>query len=938
MKPIKQKDIDSLLLLPRYFESISYSEREKKVVDCFLLAKQFNQGKNYWSQKQLKWNLWEKKNIYYFPIQGKWLYIGEAYYNFLQDDFKLLICDLQIPTLFKPLKIERIYQKSNRKVGWFGMGWRTEFESFCKVSNDYLEVSFYDGCQEVFQRKDKKWENVNSHSLAQVVSIDVQQQEIIVEKKGIVYIFYWDGRLKKIGNLYQQFFQLFYQDGTSIVSHIQTSCHKKIYLSFMDGKIEKVTDFYGRTLKYYYTSDYLSEMVQMNGQKYQYHYDTDTQTLRQILNPENQSAFQIELTKDCKIKNVFADNQMEWKLQSHPREFQFQLTNVKNNQKLSYTYTQEGYIQDIYLNSERLYHMLYDDLGNLIQLENRRNRVLTFQYNKKKQCVYKSWANHWREYHYHADGSCYKIKDDHGFETVLFYNKQRKIIQKRQLIAQGVLRTVEYTYDMRGRKETFIDANKNQIQYLYENDTQVFPSKIIFPNQYTIENNYDPLERIILREDQNGTVAYKYNKMGLLVKTIFPNQLEDFVQYDALGKIKEIISPGEWKYSKEQKIKPRGFRFQYDLSGKLQSIIDPEGALFSVAQGNEEKRTEKVKAYMHVNFIGKPVEVWTPYLQINGKEYYQFSQFQYDKNMNCVQHRIGQQWVKKKEKPVSFQTINYAYDDRGNLVHIHTSSGMDIHYFYQGQSKCIKMKQKIKNTLDYIVAYKYNESGLLYKKIERLHRDDLDSSIQITLSNDAVYVYIETLFSYDEEGNLISILFPDKELVMISYHANGEIKTPTYLKGLERTVYEELGLSNKKTHQIIPQSVEYDFIYNLNGQMIQATAKSPTLLTKRYDYNALGHVERISDERGDTKIIYGSNHRIAEILFPNQTRIRLSYDAANNITAYVDPEENYYIYEYNSINKIKAIYLNGERIKSFTYEVNGQLYNPINLGEFSSEM
>ena len=66
MKPIQQKDIDSMLLLPSYFESEIYNEKEKQVIHHFLLANQLNQGTSYWSQKRLKWNKKQKKEAVLF--------------------------------------------------------------------------------------------------------------------------------------------------------------------------------------------------------------------------------------------------------------------------------------------------------------------------------------------------------------------------------------------------------------------------------------------------------------------------------------------------------------------------------------------------------------------------------------------------------------------------------------------------------------------------------------------------------------------------------------------------------------------------------------------------------------------------------------------------------------------------------------------------------
>ena len=107
--------------------------------------------------------------------------------------------------------------------------------------------------------------------------------------------------------------------------------------------------------------------------------------------------------------------------------------------------------------------------------------------------------------------------------------------------------------------------------------------------------------------------------------------------------------------------------------------------------------------------------------------------------------------------------------------------------------------------------------------------------------------------------------------------------------------------------------------------MIQTILKSDPSFVRQYFYNALGNVEEISDGKGQiTKIIYGPNHRMAQIFFPNQTSIRLSYDAAGNITEYINQNGEHYIYEYNSINKIKTIILNGKVIERFTYALNGE--------------
>ena len=126
-----------------------------------------------------------------------------------------------------------------------------------------------------------------------------------------------------------------------------------------------------------------------------------------------------------------------------------------------------------------------------------------------------------------------------------------------------------------------------------------------------IHNTYDVLERKVLKKDQNGIAIFKYNMMDFVVKTIYENDLEDFIRYDSVGNIIEIISPEEWKQAKKNQMRPRCFGITYDFSGKIDTVVDPDGQLFIIEGIEQNQGKKEEKSYTRFNFVRKPLETWT---------------------------------------------------------------------------------------------------------------------------------------------------------------------------------------------------------------------------------------------------------------------------------------------------------------------------------------
>lgn len=439
---------------------------------------------------------------------------------------------------------------------------------------------------------------------------------------------------------------------------------------------------------------------------------------------------------------------------------------------------------------------------------------------------------------------------------------------------KGIVTT--YEYDERGRE---ISRTLN---------TREGEERIITTEWHNI------LRKPITINDGNRMTEFNYDVKGNLLSKIIRDKAENTsikqtFKYNNFGQLTEIDGPRTDVADIS--------RFVYDLSGNLTTATNALG---------------HITRFTSYDAHGRPAEVIDP----NGLT----TKLSYDKRGRIVSRIVGQKSTSyfydgvgqllKVILPTG-DAISYTYDDAHRLTDIRDSTGARIHYTLDAADNLIN-------------AEIFDEDGNLSRESKATF-NHLGSLQKIISSNNR-----ETLFEYDENGNVTTItdpllrqtffnldaldrtrevIFPDESSIKIDYDMNDQVTTVTNAR---ESVVTYTRNSLAQTKQVESDDFE------------------PYVIAQQYD--KAGNVKSKVEARGiTTSYTYDALNRLTSISAPNVTTSVYSYDAGPNgkgrLTSMAD-ESGSTSFVYNSQGRIDSVsrMLNGLSLTTrHVYDTAGRL-------------
>lgn len=550
----------------------------------------------------------------------------------------------------------------------------------------------------------------------------------------------------------------------------------------------------------------------------------------------------------------------------------------------------------------------YDQYGRIITSTDAENNTTSFEYGEEdvnKPALVKDAAGNITKYKFDKAGRVTRvttgygivkmkyddcdrithITDAEGHTTILSYDKAGNMtgaITPKQYILKGK-NAVGYTfaYDAMDKLIKTIDPLGNVFSAKYdENGNKI---KEINPNFY----NHT--------EDDGVGIEYRYDTNHRRIHTIFPDGNMSKIKYDPQGNITKTIT---WKdYDRTLDDGP-GMQYTYDEMNRLTSIIDPEGNVIKKyiydedgrilkeidAKGyssadNDEERWGTVYKYNLADWL---LEKRTPLQQKDGEVYYNIIEYVHDRNGRVVQEKRSPEYVTETGYPKKWNTINYKYDPKGNVIEVTDSLGASITYEYDCMGKKTLEKIRINDKKYKVTRYEYNGVGKPVKIIRELDGEDLSG-----FGDEKVLA--EKLYKYDPNGNLIEVISPEGYLTVLEYDdANRRIKSTLYQP---QEGAKQPGSGYCAVLKTTARSVSYE--HDRAGNLTKQILPNGGIIVNEYD--EMNRRVRVTDPDGNTT--------------------RIFYDTSGNIIKYVDPE-NYVpeeddglgtTYLYDSMNRLMQI-------------------------------
>ncbi len=311
---------------------------------------------------------------------------------------------------------------------------------------------------------------------------------------------------------------------------------------------------------------------------------------------------------------------------------------------------------------------------------------------------------------------------------------------------------------------------------------------------------YDALDRVLTEVTPTGTTSYAYD--GLVTTITDPrNKVKKLTKdaFDNLVKVEEFNSGSTYTTV-----------YEYTLTNKLKKITDALGNIRTFTYDALDNLTQQ--DMVHKSSVANPAH-WT---------------YTYDKNGNVL----------SKADPKS-QTTNYSYDALNRLLQENFTGKTGIEYaltYDQGSGQLGRLTHVVGSD-GLITDYTYDKQG---------------KPLTVTRTIDGTS-YVLT-YTYDWNGNVTSITYPEGERVDYLYNSAGQINQVNKVKNGVTTVlaqgvtYSPLG---QITHLQRGNNVTTDYTYDANQSYrltrLRTVSGSVVLQDIAYTYDANGNILTLID-------------------------------------------------------------------------------------------
>ncbi len=600
---------------------------------------------------------------------------------------------------------------------------------------------------------------------------------------------------------------------------------------------------------------------------------------------------------------------------------------------ITYTYTEEGYLQSITnpltQNTTYAYDEFgqrtaitnslgitttyeYDDLGRVINTTDALGRVSHTEYDNAGRVV-KSVRNYdplrpqnddnqyniVTTYAYDVRGNQIAVTDTYTNTTQYIYNDAGLLINTIDPLGHTITNTyneagqlitvtnalgdkTSYVYDEAGRQTSVTDALGHATHTVYNLDGTIANS--IDPLGHEITYTYDNLDHLIATTDElNGVTTSEYDALGNVITST--NALGDITtyQYDALGRLIKQTDPlgGETEYfydevgNRIQTIDPRDHAttYSYDDAGRLVKVTD--------AFGNE--------THYEYDALGRQTAI----IDDEGNR----TEYTYDALDRVI----------AVTDPLT-RTTTTQYDALGNVLSVTDANDKTTSYEYDDLYRQIRQTDALSGT----ISYTYDALG------NRLTSTDANGHT--------------TTYQYDALGRNISVTDPLTKTTNTYFDAAGQVISTT--NALGKATYYKYDKLGRQISITDPNGSKTDQSYDAAGNLISTTDANDVVT--HYEYDKLSHLTAVVENYKPgfsanneinvrTEYTYDENGNRLSIKDANGHITTFAYDELNRVTEESDPLDHTWTFTYDSLGRKATVTDANNVTATYIYDDAGQL-------------
>lgn len=522
------------------------------------------------------------------------------------------------------------------------------------------------------------------------------------------------------------------------------------------------------------------------------------------------------------------------------------ITDTDDNETVYKRDTKNGTyaVSEIRNSDETTSSFVFDEQFNVLQSVDENDIKNSYTYDSKGNVLTEIYPNGKTMYEFDEKNRLKNITNPDGVKTIYRYDGENLAS------IQNVDETITYKHDSFGRE-----------------------TKVVFPNQTTLETNYDDTGNTINVKEGNGkSTKSTYDQYGNIMVKEIDGERSVTYEYDPLyPNVITSIKDGNGKIT----------RYKYDKNGNLNHIIDAKGRSKTFEYNDNDQLIKE-------NFPSMTTA------------------FKYNSNG----------YLEQETKP-SGNKINYSYNDMGQIENIEISTA--------SLGKVLERAQTYNDNGDLeSVIYNATDSGqnLLKKEFSYNDRAQLEAFTQgkyeIVYSYDQNEQPQKSLVSYNDKNNLWKIeqtlLYKDDGKRDVLSVGIDDQKFMIFNYNYDLVKNEKKITVNENLYQKIHTQNQNNLI-----KRIEYTQGNNIVLFFDYSYDASGNVQKEENSYGNLSFIYDNNNQLIQETLSDGKNYTYSYDEVGNR---IERElgEKTDLYSYNNSNQIES--KNGIKYK---YDLDGNL-------------
>ena len=791
-----------------------------------------------------------------------------------------------------PLAWTRHYGSQQAHEGLLGRGWQTPADARLELQDDL--VLFYDGSPgaAVFETLpvDKPVMEASNGALLSKTADGYS----VTQKSGLRYHFaepFAAGQtpVSRISDPSGNTIRFVRSD--NILTRIEDSAGRTLQITCEKGRIVAITCNRRPLVRYHFNRDQLTAAQDPSGHSRRYAYDDHQRLVRH--SDRNHLSFYYEYDARGRCTRTHGDGGLyDTRLhyepyqrltrvtdaQGHAREYHYDANRLPTKvvdptgAATCYAYDEVGRILRVTDPLERTTEYDYDPAGNLLAIHRPDNSAIAIVYDPNHRPVQTLdpdgglWQQRFDEkgrlieavtplghstvYRYNHRGLPSSVTDANGHSTTFEWDNAGQIAT----IVSPTGRRTHYQHDPWGNPTAVIDPAGGETRYSYDDNNR--PVTTISPGELSQHFAWDPEGNLLLHTDAAGhQTRFEYTGLNEPARRIHPDGTSVRYTYDSQERLTAVTNERGEQY-----------RFAYDPAGHLVSRTDYYGHSHNFrydAAGQLIESIDPLKRTIDYSYdpLGRLVQK-------------RFADDQYE---TFTRDRAGR--LTAFESPDI--RIERRYDADGNLI-VEQSPGCTVQYQYDPTGQRIQRTSTLGNT----IGYAYDADGLataitINASPVRIERNALG---QIT--TEKAGAHLTRRYRYDQHNRLIHQHITTAQGPIerrFEYDLAGNLTTRSdNHKGNHHFSYDPMGRliaagdprANVQQHIYDPTG---DLLQHLQGPQIHL--RSATHNNHTYRFDAAGNLTERQQNRALTRFEYDENNRLRTVHTPEETTVRMAYDA-----------------------------------------------------------